>query len=889
MPKKIDIASKSFKGEHRDVSTVKRLFDACETCKDVELFPAGRVTKRKGYVSLYNSIYVYKKDPNDVPPDVAQPAVLPVPHGTGGIAVYPDKPDPGGAITPWKSLGDDIGGGVLLKIKAVHHYPMMTSHGIEKRHVAQMTDERLYKYSFGNHAGWVALENTYIANPVNVDPAVDEWWWRRLLPIVTNGGLGLATHPVSEVRARFTDHNGVLRAGLGLGAGKTPIWYDWIDRYYFTNGAGNKYTDNFLDVTPLQPPRKENVYSNAAEADWRLKKAVNTHDVGRLNDALVDINMFNDIITWNPDVALEDLDKLSPFIYVTLDVNGDVLDYRWYNGQEKDTQVEVIRGERNLMHFFVGMSYMYDNYQESQIHVLENSEFGHYNETVHKGGIIISQAATVGMVSVGDAGLLREIGGYITVALRQGKMSLESVDANGYPDKTNNRITGVRLWLAKINNKKDKPEDLFFYPVKRISASRDELFDNEKYLQGEHVWALGTDAPAGFSSNYYHYIAVIDASDWEAGLASGDAATVMGHSLYLEDTEKKLNASPFLESYRYAEVVGGTHYYAGVRIGVFKPQENAFAMTWATRFSDTGGGTQGATAVTPDVINPELSYVCKAPIQNIRALDSRTLAIVTDNGVINFDTTYSKVEDAKDGGCTSPDSVFTEEKGVILYRNGELSRYDGVNQYPISTRIQKSDDTGTYKGLEDAHDHTTVQAFFSKKLAKLFVFVELAANVWTTFVYDYSAREWIRYNFYHQFVCGCVGVDGELDFSDGTYIYRHPLGLDDAGQVIAYKIKSSDANWDSRAEMILDQIYMYVKSTTSSVKVSIYRDRGTTPVVVTIAAQTVWDDVLANVNVAANRAKNTISVQIESTTPSLTEVVEIEKINVTNTPVSRVS
>jgi len=870
--KEFDIGSKRFTGERRDVSTVKRLFEACTVAKDVKLFPATRVSKRDGYQKLYHSPYVYASDPNS---DIAQPTVLPT--------VSPDTTiDP---ITPVKktvtpvalTLGSsDItlpGGGTdKLKIKAIHHYPMRTKWGIEMRHVVQMNDERFYKYSFGANAGWVALENTY-----KIDNTTD-WWYKRLLPTVANGGLDVSTIPISEVRARFFDVGGTLRAGIGLGAKKTPIWYDWIDRYFFTNDAGNKYTDNYLDVTPLQPPRDDvvvapavkvnNLYTNPAEADAWNKFAVYSGDA-----------VIATAYSWFPALPAGLRNRLVGFFNYKVADDGKITDVIWSNGVTPSK--DVIPHEENSIYFFVGISYMY-GYQESQIHVVkaENIDTSWQTTWGHP-ELIIPNTVVVGM------SFDRYMGDIISVKLKLGLTTLETIDDNSYPIKTSQRITGVRIWLGRLGNKNDKPENVLFYPVKDVKVSSNDTFksnDLDGIIQGNHVWKRGTHDPAdplGFTTDFYYYLALIDVNDWLAGLDSGDAASVMGHSLYLEDTTKKLTASPFLEAYRYAELVKGVPYYAGIRLGVNNPVENEFAMMWATAFSDTGGMTQGASAITPDIINPESNaYVAKTPIKNIRKLDDNTLGIVTENSVINFDATHIKPSDENEGGSTSPDSAVTQENGVISYRSGAITRYDGVEQRELSLRIKKSDDGGTYKGLDDVYNDTTVHSFFSKKLQKLFVFVEFASNDWTIFVFDYVSREWLRYDFYHQFKCGCVAVDGQLDFSDGTYIYRFPLGIDDAGQPINWLVRSADVNWDSRLEIAMNSIYAYFKSTTSVIKASLFRDRETTPVDISFPARTTPGDTWENVPETTNHAQRTIAVQLQSTTPSTTEVVEIEKVTI---------
>jgi hypothetical protein len=510
----------------------------------------------------------------------------------------------------------------------------------------------------------------------------------------------------------------------------------------------------------------------------------------------------------------------------------------------------------------------------------------------------IRDAVHIGIVDTGEnVGAPKWIPSQIiSVTLRMRKTTDFAVGAGGvdvqplnYPYRTNPRITSVRIWLGKLETSTSLPKDTLFYPVKQVIVSQIDEFKDELW-NGEKQWLLGDVAKAHQPDPLYYYLSIpIGLNDWLAGLDSGHAGIVMGHSLYLEDTEKKLTVSPFLEAYRYAELVKGVPYYAGIRLGVNNPVENEFAMMWATAFSDTGGMTQGASAVTPDVINPESNaYVAKTPIKNIRKLDDNTLGIVTENSVINFDVTHSAPTDENAGGSTSPDSAVTQENGVISYRPGAINRYDGVEQREVSLRIKPSDDSGTYKGIDDVYDDTTVHSFFSKELQKLFVFVEFASNDWTIFVFDYVAREWLRYDFYHQFVCGCISVDGQLDFSDGTYIYRFPIGIDDAGQPINWLVRSADVNWDSRLEIAMNSIYAYFKSTTSVIKASLFRDRETTPVVISFPARTTPGDTWENVPETTNHAQRTIAVQLQSTTPSTTEVVEIEKVTIDATPLERI-
>ena len=910
--KPIDIGSKKFSGERRDVSTVKRLFEACELALNISLFPLGRVSKRAGYEKLYHSTYVYNSNPNA---ELASPSSLPTAITDTTHDPRPANPKEG--LPSVKQLGvTDITlpSGVIAKlaIKAIHEYPMPTAFGIEQRHVVQMNDERFYKYIFGANAGWVALENTYQSDNVT------DWYRQRLAPAVVAGGLAITAAPVlSTPRARFWDENGVLRAGIGNGAGKTPIVYNWIDRYFFTNDDGdldplinNKYTDNHLDVTPLQPPRDVNTYNNELEdnggvwdADFKMSVSSNelftTTNIPEQLPARYNARGYALLRRWYSEATAKDIEaKICR--WADADIN-----HRNKTWNDNINWIDLHKGggvpaEPHLAYYYIGLSFMYDGYQESQIHVLTPNYASNFNWLCNSvagdagaGKCYLDIPGTI-VVGVTDRRHLvhREsysCGSFISVKLRLGKLSLQTVDGNHYPDQTNPRITGVRIWMAQLSDKNDKAKDLLFYPVKLIAVSGLDTFKNEP-MKGDHEWTVGTGDPDGFDANYYHCLAIIDANDWLAGLSSGESQQIMGHSLTLEDATKKLTAAPFLESYRSAHVVNGTPYYAGIRLGVFRPQENEFATIWATRFGDAGGGTQAVSTTTPDIVNPELAYVAKGRVMNLRKLDDDTLAIVTENAVINFDVYRGRVSDTNAGGTTSPDSVVTEQNKVILYREGEISRYDGVAQSSASDAIKKNDDGAVYKGLEGAYDDTTVHSFYSKQLEKLFVFIKLSASVWTTFVFDYTigVKQWIRYEFAHSFVCGCIGVDGELDFSDGTYIYRHPLGLSDAGSNIIWTIKSADVNWDSKIELVLHNVYAYFKSTTSNVTATITRDRGNlTGTSISLDSQATPNDVTKPVNMTKNRCKQTVSITLQSTVPSTTEVVEIEKVSIECDPKSR--
>ena len=877
----MNIVSKGFGGIDRSKSTFDKNFRSAEVAKDVELFPTGRLLGRAGYLALYKSDVIYPLNPMGQGEERDQPAVLPTSDTNYDSVV--GTPETGGV-----HLGD--AGGDNIRIVAIYEWEQPDyGGGTTQRHVIQCSNSLFYRYHFGLHPGWVVLENTY-----QNDLGVTEWFWERLRPVLTRGGMAITSRPIPSPHAHFWDSKGVLRMGLGTGAKAIPLWYGRIDRKFFISAIN--FNNWMLDVTPLQPPREDNAYTNANEALGHDNHAVYspTHygrlaadpgafDAGSLWDSLKDwYTLYN--AENKMDDALELYNSVVPFlVYDGVDGANNAA-WRWSDGISPVDQ--FIDGEDNLIYFYVGISYIYDGSQESQIYNVTNTDISRQASIdVNKSKMGTLDAIPVGCALSDAINPSLSLWNVIVVRLKLGLISLNTVDGDDYPDRTSPRVTSIRIWLGRLEHRSQTTEQTNFYPVKSIIVSQEDAFKDD-LAGGNYPWKIGDNTIVGFDDNHYHFLTVIGANDWLAGLEAGDYRKINGHNFPLIDDTFGLQRSPFLEGYSYAEEIKDRVVYGDIR---WDGQLREKDVVRDAVFSELG-----SFGDTPDVIDGSVVQLDN-DVMGLKKLDDDTLCIVESAQVEKRSMPDLVKLDISNGGCSAHDSIIKADGVIMFYKDGQQFMYDGVHDpIVVSDRIARDSDDGTYKGLSSTFDNTNVWSFFLPVLRKQFIFAKHTdADTWHAFVYDVRVKKWVEFKFGHiigstideidrSFVAGCRGVDGEMDFTDGLYIYRYPLGLHDGGVAIDPQYQYSDVEFPARVEVALDDLYMNHKTTgATDLRVTIRRDRGDlTAITKDFDASTENIAKVTKPFTIGTRAEKCISIKFNLTTPNTSTILHVENVRV---------
>lgn len=694
-------------------------------------------------------------------------------------------------------------------IEAIHEYPMPQYLGTPiQTHVIQCSDNKFRKRN-STMWHWEELENT-----MDVDNA-EEAWWRKLSPTVANGGLALADTPDADPRARFYDKGGVLRAGIGSGDGEVGIHYSLIDRYFFTNDAGNRVRDHFLDTSPLQPPTIDNLQAEVINDRGRSFTFIN-------NEQVTDTIIANDLIGAAPSTNHHRYPNYRPFMTGDHKEEGEkefTPDINFDGGQPTlNSELENVTSE--IRAFYCALSFIYDGHQESQLFHISNDDGDYVSGGEYSNGNAGANALNRDAVWVGVSEHQGEnylvIQSYLALRLQIRK---HNIVFTSYDDKpANQRLTGVRIWLAEVTDKMQRADESLFFPAKHVTISQKKMFKDEAW-NGESEWTW--DDP------YYKLTVVIDMDDYLTGLLSGDYEQINGHSMvdFKYEAQKGLELSPFPEAYKFAEFFGNLLLIGNVKInGVIRKNR----LMWCATRSRSGFGNK-----TPDVFPATHFKDFPYDIQGISRLDDQTAVIVGDRGVTLLDVPSMSFRDTPltTVGATAPESIarITDDSGssVAFIAGNTIRLFDGWDAAPVSPPIEAdAEDADGVLGKGIAGLTTTSDAwiFLLKKYDMIFVFFPTEG---ITFVYDMQRKGWFQYAFDDSFVAGCVGVDGELDFTDGVYVYRFPYSDEDDG----YHTSPLWRNFlriPNEIELDLERHYAYYKvegTSSEGLTVSLFIDR----------------------------------------------------------------
>jgi hypothetical protein len=669
--------------------------------------------------------------------------------------------------------------------------------------------------------------------------------------------------------------------GLGTGAGAIPLWYGRIDRYFFTNDVANKFNNWMLDVTPLQPPRSNiwNNYDNGVNK-WYGVSDLTVNIWG--DDRKAFATALNEWYAYD----LERERKVGEFLRIT---DGETLEWAENVGIAEDVGGELFN-EDHLGFFYVGLSFIYDGYQESQITLATKADvYSRLGVITNKSWIVKANATDPQPIAIGwarnNANQIIYQSQFLFLSLKLRKTDVYDVDGNNYPVRTNPRITAVRAWLGMVSSATQKPEDVPFFPVKTITVSGKEEF-KDILEDGTKTW-IQQNGVINNNADYVYMGMPIGANDWIEGLKAGDYAKINGHPYVIPDTKYGLQKSPFLEGYKYAQVAKDRVFYGGVRWGgEVKPNH---VLRDAT-YTEQGGGDD-----TPDVTDG-IPFQFSSDVMGLSKLDEDTLVVAQLAAVDKRSVPDMVKLNSSPGGCTAHDSIMQIGNYIMFYRDGELYLYDGVNEpRVISDPIARDSDDGVYKGLNSTYDDTNVWSMFLPALRKQVIICKYSSNQWHVFVYDVRVKKWVEFKFAHicqsigdpavvkQFVACCRGVDGEFDFTDGIYIYRYPVGLEDAGQAISPVYQYSDVELPAHIELALNDLYVNHKTQISTLDVTVRRDRGELSAVVKALSSASGSDRLLKVTQPfdlGTRVKKSVSVKFSLTTPTTTSLLHVENVRI---------
>ena len=764
----------------------------------------------------------------------------------------------------------------------------------------QFSDSRFRKRTSSSWH-WEELENTMDLNNSA------ESWWQRLTPSLVNGGLALASTPNPTPKARFYDRDGVLRAGLGVGAGLTPIWYGLINRKFFDNSGTDNYADHYLDVSPLQSPKTMMVAPTTGDITIlgvSRRNEVTTHNLANLVAGGVEAT-YNDPEAASPSPWFSGADyryrpachirKGSRFDEENLDGVWAVLDF----DTEFSPTLSVQDGDRQLnvklRAFYVSVSFIYDGYQESQ--------------RFNWGGVIPNLAGVTGVDADGNdiyQALMRDLNDHLPVVGGLGVRTIHCALMGAFQRTANNilimpyfgvkiklptwnsvavgrlnpRITAARVWLGEIYSASQTIDQTFFKPAKTVVVSQKDAFKDE-WERGERVWE-------SISGNFTHgdgagneWPVVIDLDDILRMDASGNYEEINGHADDVFDSTFGLQRSAFPEAYHDVIEIGGKTILGGVRIdGADRPSRTLISAVRTTGISRVD---------TPDVFPDQLAIDHRFKVRALAKLDDRTVIIVGDTGIGVLDV-FSREFKALQGnfGTDSADSVTdisVGREGIGFLFDGRFRLFEGLTD-PKTISEQVSDDSavGGIIGIVSTSDKTDCWAFYLGKhnrLVLIFRVSPYAATDIPVFIYDLlkEPKGWAQAWFLDAFKCGCVGVDDKLIWSDGANIFDYPVGTTDNGVAFNPDVRLPDIPAPDGQQISIERFSMKHKIDTpgGSFIATVIRDRDTSlNITHTMDDSSSITTDTRNLNAATGRAaRREMSLRIQATQPSSFDIEEV--------------
>ena len=565
---------------------------------------------------------------------------------------------------------------------------------------------------------------------------------------------------VFSQRAHIWDWRGEVRFGAGNGATNQAAWYGWIDREYFRNN-NDGYADHFSTLSRLDPPPAG-------------------------------------LVTGISPVTQEEY---------ALEENGLFDKYTSFQGKVVsafEEQVGAPGSPAQFIRFYVGLSFEYDNYQESQIRVYDTGlDYG----TVSV-GIIEGVAPDHALVQI--------------------DLSSNSWDLIG--SSFNPRITAVNVYFGEVISDAGMEYDeagydlVTFYKVKRVLVSGEKPTGENVFAdsdpEGSAQWEV---AGGGFTLTTY-----VDYDMWESREFNGNAQDNLGNVLPIYKstgswTEVYTKESLIPEGYNYAIPLQNRVYYLGTRLNG-KTKDNRLMAAAAT-----------LRGVTPDHLTDDPRNIRDIPHDGmgLARIGDRILAVMGSHGHDSYDVTtgfLNKIEDVADVGTDAVGSV-TEiiEGGLgniirgVVFKDtlGNVRIFDGHGAQIIGDPIFDDFD-GSNEGL-DSLDATTAQYIYIPQQRLLFL--AYGTQVWVQDLRVGGA--WYDWRFNNSVNKMSIGVDGEMFFTDGEEMLVYPqAGTVDTPNPIW---RSADVPLGEDTRGILKRVHVDYICAGTTLQPAIYKDRGASP------------------------------------------------------------
>ncbi len=430
--------------------------------------------------------------------------------------------------------------------------------------------------------------------------------------------------------------------------------------------------------------------------------------------------------------------------------------------------------------FYLAFSYEYDGYQESQLRV-QNAD------TTYKVGAV---------PPFNDDDFIALL-----------KISLELPIWNKALSPLNVRITAIHIYMGEPTSDDDTKLTVQYDWVKRVQISATKETGEDPFgdtvaddIEGKKIWTVN-----GGDATLYDLDTYIDYNHWMTRTLNG-AKTRLDNSNAIykstgSGTEVYTKECFVPEGYEHAVVVNNEVWVANIRLaGVTRTNR---LMRSARRL-----GSQ----VTPDHLTDDLGTIIDLPydIKALGSIGDRILVVVGSHGTDIFDVgggVLIKMDEVVNIGTNATYSVTQMMEGGIgniikglIFKDteGNVRLCDGYGAEIISDGIFDDHNTSN-RGIDYLNDNATAQFAYLPHYRKL-----ILAYGTQVFVLDLKRglRDFYDWRFGKSVDALCVGVDGELFFTEGIEVHVYPqAGTED----------TPDPQWRSQDITFPDDIRLIAK------------------------------------------------------------------------------
>lgn len=620
---------------------------------------------------------------------------------------------------------------------------------------------------------------------------------------------------VYDDHARFLRHTGTLRILAGDGATNQNAWYGYVDRYFFNNTTADRYADHVSALARPAPPG-----TGVLQAFTAIFSVA------------------------NPDADGDS--RWSGFV----EANGDTKIYSKYVFYDDGNPAPYSE-------FFGAISLEYDGVTESELRV-----------QTADGNI------TLGRIPRGDEALLMAWA-YFDLQL----FSWNSTNAA----RISHRVTAVNLYLGEMQIAEDTKETVKYYKVKRVQVSAiqptgENAFADVNYL-GTGTWAV--TAATGEANPTDNELGYVDYSMWQVALAPGGSAednagtAMVRYRSTGSGTELYTKFTTVPEGYHYGIVLGDEIWAAGIRMA---------GVTMKNRLMRTA--RKIGNQVTPDRLTDDVRTIRDFPydVLELSQIDDTNLVVLGRSGVEIFDVSggvLNKRNDITDIGTDATDSVwYLKEGGAgktvkgVIFKDavGHIRLFDGYGSTIISDPI-RDDYDGTNQGVLSL-DMTGLITVYIPLYRCLFIIYGTQM-----FVLDFaSGMDWQDWRFLNSIEAVCVGVDGEMLWTDRYRMFVWPQ----AGTVDSPDPQWRGADLDAPADMriIPKNVWMdYICAGTTTLIPRVYKDRGSaTAATSTLAASATQTRGRSGYLRSDSAARREIALGFGVTTAANLTALEVDKM-----------